>query len=245
MRQLTLDLTTHGRPGLDGIIDHAGIHSALTSLRSIISRQCVDCPTPVLIHGAAGSGKTAILRAFTGSAVSTLQTSEARIILIEPQLDSNRFPDLEQFERAELNGEIGSVVLAVDDVHKLNGDDSYCFWSIYNKLNRVDGMLVMTSRLHPSEMFPGNDHLRSRLMAGLVIGIASPDDSARIRILDRMAQTLGFRLSHEVCSYLIKRKSRNLKELEQILKLLDSRSLETRRRVTIPLVKEMEQEGLI
>lgn len=245
MKQLIFDLAKTTANGLDGLIDHGGVHTAIATLKAIVNKRILECISPILVHGVSGSGKTAILRAFVNSVRASKSIQDSGILLIGPQMDSNRFPDLERLDRMENDLDSGIRLLAIDDIHKLSGDDAYCFWNMYNKLNRDSGKLVMTSRLHPSEMFQGNDHLRSRLMAGLVIDIAPPDDAARIQILHQMATNHGFRLSQDVCIYLLRRKSRNLKELKQIVELLDVRSMETKRPVTIPLVKKMEEQGII
>jgi chromosomal replication initiation ATPase DnaA len=43
----------------------------------------------------------------------------------------------------------------------------------------------------------------------------------------------------------VSRKSRNVKELEGLLDILDRASLELKRRITIPLIKTLEKEGLL
>lgn len=245
MRQLTFDLGAFSRDGLDGIVDHGGIHDALVTLKKVVSQGCVGCASPILIHGVSGSGKTTLLRSLVLSARISTLCPDSEIILIEPQLESSRFPDLERLDKRDQESETSIKLVALDDIHRLSGDDSYCFWNLYNKLNRDNATLVMTSRVHPSEMFQDNEHLRSRLLAGLVIAVSPPDDHERLLILDRMAKRRGFTLNAEVQKYILTRKPRNLKELDRIVKLIDDLSIETKRRVTIPLVKELEQKGLI
>ena len=245
MRQLTFDLDKLANDGLNEIIDHGGIHDALLTLKNVVCQRFAGCPSPALIYGKAGSGKSTLLRSLMVSARKSVSDPDSKIILIQPEQDSGRFPALEAMDRLENDAFSEIKLFAIDDVHKITGDDAHCFWNLFNRLTRGVATLVMTSRLHPSEMFEGNEHLRSRLLAGLVISIAPPDDLERMRILDQMARSRGFTLAPEVQRYILRRKSRNLKELDLMVKLMDKLSIETRRRVTIPLVKELEQQGLI
>ena len=57
--------------------------------------------------------------------------------------------------------------------------------------------------------------------------------------LKEHARARGFSLKHEVIDYLLKRQSRDLAGLIGILDALDRYSLENKRTVTIPLVREL------
>lgn len=245
MKQITLNLVSRVIPGLNSIVEHSGIQTALSTLRSIIKQKDGGNPSPVFIHGGPGSGKTVLIRSFFNSFKASHNYPDEATFLIEPQIDSSRFPDLEKLDLAATETNLAIKLLAIDDFHRISGDDSFSFWSLYNKLNRNDGLIVITSREHPSEMFQGNDHLRSRLLSGLVIRIEPPTDTERPLILEQMAIERGFRISPEACNYLLRRKSRNLKELDRILGLIDARSLETKRRITVPFIKELELQEFI
>lgn len=245
MEQMTLNLLDQKSAGLDTVVEHAGIHEALTTLRSIVERRGPICSSPVLIHGIQGSGKTTLIKALISSFKTSSKASTNKMLIVEPQIDSNRFPLLEKLGRESDGSLFDMELLVIEDVHKISGDDSHSYWNVYNKMNRNDGIMVMTSRFHPSLMFEGNEHIRSRLLSGLVIRMTPPDDSVKLLILDQMARLRGFRLSHDVITYLLRRKSRNLKELDRIVASLDSESLVLKRRVTIPFVRDLEQRGLI
>jgi len=60
-----------------------------------------------------------------------------------------------------------------------------------------------------------------------------------------MAKDRNVRLPHEVANYLVTRKSRNVKELERLMEILDNESLRLKKRITLSLVKYVEQEGLL
>jgi DnaA family protein len=57
--------------------------------------------------------------------------------------------------------------------------------------------------------------------------------------LVKHAQNLGFDLDPAIASWLLTRKSRDLGHLLQIVAALDRYSLEHKRRITLPLLKEI------
>ena len=82
------------------------------------------------------------------------------------------------------------------------------------------------------------DDFRTRLQWGLLLQLAESDDEQVRRILRLRAGLLGFELSQDVISYLMRHHARNLSAQMQILKRLDGASLAQQRKVTIPLVKK-------
>ena len=135
--------------------------------------------------------------------------------------------------------------MIVDDAHLANEEDSAHLWSLSNKLTRSGAPLILAARTPPEEIFPANAHLRSRIVSGLILALEPPEDPIRMLIVDKMARDKNVRISREVCAYLVSRKSRNVKELERLLDILDRASLELKRRITIPLAKALEKDGLL
>jgi chromosomal replication initiation ATPase DnaA len=79
----------------------------------------------------------------------------------------------------------------------------------------------------------------------LVLELTPPEDPVRMLILDKMARDKNVRIPREVAGYLVTRKSRNIKELERIVDILDRKSLQLKRRITVPLIKLLEEDGLL
>ena len=155
------------------------------------------------------------------------------------------FPDLAVlvFAPEEPAQKLLSVIL--DDAHLVNEEDSAHLWSLSNKLTRSGAPLIVAASTPPEDIFPANAHLRSRIASGLVLPLAPPEDAIRLLIVDKMARDKNVRISREVCAYLVSRKSRNIKELERLLDVLNQASLELKRRITIPLAKSLEKDGLL
>jgi len=242
MKQLTLSLFTPPRYTFDNLVLHEGIEAAISAVRQVFGRTGTPVSS-VFLHGPAGSGKTHILRAL---AADLEQAQPQRSLVLVEAVSRNglsTFPLLHQLVAGPENTNDAPSVIAVDDVHLLGEDDAAALWTLFNKLARSATPLIMTSRAAPDAIFGDNPHLASRITAGLVFALRPPEDDARLLILDKMARDRNVRVPSEVSRYLVAHKSRNLKELEGILDVLDESSLELKRRITLPLVKMLEAEG--
>ena len=124
-------------------------------------------------------------------------------------------------------------------------EDSAHLWTLANQLTRSGGALILAGSTAPHLMFLDNPHLQSRVLSGLVLSLEAPEDSERMLILDKMAKDRNIRVSRETFHYLLTRKSRNVKDLAELLDVLDRASLELKRRITIPFIKSLETEGRI
>ena len=169
----------------------------------------------------------------------------ARVKCISASVKPPRFPDLEALVSDPIDPADGLLAVIVDDAHLANEEDSAHLWSLSNKLTRSGAPLILAARTPPEEIFPANAHLRSRIVSGLILALEPPEDPIRMLIVDKMARDKNVRISREVCAYLVSRKSRNVKELERLLDILDRASLELKRRITIPLAKALEKDGLL
>jgi len=79
--------------------------------------------------------------------------------------------------------------------------------------------------------------LRTRLASGLVYQLRPLTDAEKAVHLRAAAARRGLRLPDEVLDYLLHRLPRDLPSLNAVLEALDRYSLETRRPVTLPLVR--------
>ena len=78
-----------------------------------------------------------------------------------------------------------------------------------------------------------------RLGWGHVLALHALGDEERRAVIKREADARGFVLSDEVTDFMMRRFSRDLGSLMQLLDKLDSYALQTRRAITIALIKSM------
>jgi len=124
-----------------------------------------------------------------------------------------------------------------DDVEKL---DEASQIGLFNAINeaRQSGTVVLAAGNAPPAQLPLREDLKSRLAWGLVYQVKPLTDDERSVFLRGEAERRGMQLADEVISYLLTRMRRDLRSLTAILDRLDRFSLETKRPVTLPLVRE-------
>ena len=92
--------------------------------------------------------------------------------------------------------------------------------------------------LPPADL-PLRDDLRSRLGWGHVFQLQLLGEAERRAVLRQEAEARGVALGDEVMDYMLRRFSRDLGSLMQLLDHLDRYALQTQRAITIPLIKSM------
>jgi len=132
-------------------------------------------------------------------------------------------------------------VITVDDVDRL---DERLVSALFRILNGVQASkaiyIFMAGKAAPAALEIRED-LRTRLGWGLVFQTELLDDDAKIQALEQAAQARGLVLSPEVIPWLLSRFYRDMPNLMALMDALDAYSLETKRAVTLPLVRELLQ----
>src|SRR6185369_16120071 len=131
----------------------------------------------------------------------------------------------------------GAGVAVADDVDSL---DEHAQIDLFNRINaaREAGTAVLAAGNAPPAQLPLREDLRSRLAWGLVYHLKPLTDDERAAYLRAEAGRRGMRVPEEVIRYLLTHVRRDLPTLLAILDELDRMSLELKRPVTLPLVRE-------
>jgi DnaA family protein len=83
------------------------------------------------------------------------------------------------------------------------------------------------------------DDLRTRLGWGHIFNLQPLSEAERRAVLRQAADARGVFLGDEVMDFMLTRFSRDLASLMELLDLLDGYALQTKRAITIPLIKSM------
>ena len=127
---------------------------------------------------------------------------------------------------------------AIDDADALADDAQGALFTLYNRAREGAATLLVAGSHSPAQL-DLRDDLKSRLAWGLSFEIrALSDDEKRAALIERAAG-LGMLLTLEMCDYLFARARRDMPSLIALVDALDRHSLETRRPVTLPLLREL------
>jgi DnaA family protein len=220
MRQLALGLAPSPVPSFDNFFPGRNVE-AVSALHSLASGQSGE--HFVYLWGERGCGRSHLLQAAVAAASS--HGIVARYIAAgEP-----------------LPGEDSGVhMLAVDDVEKLDAQAQIAFFRLYNSLRECRGAVLTAGNAAPARLQLRVD-LLTRLGWGLVFQVhVLSDDDKRIA-LKRHAANRAFDLRNEIVEYLLRHLKRDLPSLMTVLDALDRYSLETKRPITLPLLRELLQ----
>jgi DnaA family protein len=216
MRQLILDLLPEAAPSLDNFVA-GGNSEALTGLAAWLLPE--NREPSLFLWGEAGAGKTHLLRA-----------SEARYI------DAAHDPDLLA---------VGEALdfYAIDNVTQLSETGQIALFNLFNRLRAAAGRLLAASRVPPRQLALRED-LRTRLGSGLIYRLQALTDAEQIDAIKAQAAARGLRLPAEALDYLFARAPRDMRSLSAFLTALDRYSLEHKRPITLPLLREVLHEAL-
>jgi len=220
MKQLVLDLASPPRPTLDNFI--TGVNGELLDhLKRLATRRAREQCT--FVWGRAGSGRSHLLQA----TVAGLQQAGASAVCLTCTDDTLLEDGLERMD-----------CVALDDVDRLGVAGQAAAFELFNALRERGGVLLASAAAPPAQLTLRED-LATRLAWGLVFQVHALTDESKAQALAEHAASRGFRLAPEVSDFLLTRARRDLPTLLATLDALDRYSLETRRPVTVPLVREL------
>ncbi len=214
MRQMILELSPAPQPTLENFFP-GGSGAALAALRAALGGD----ERTVYLWGAPGSGKTHLLHAF----VHAFAGLGRRAV----------YAAASHFEAP-----MPLDALAADDVNRLDIVGQLAAFDAYNAMQALRAPIVAAGD-RPAVELPLREDLRTRIGSGLVIQVHPLTDEEKRAALVRHADGRGLRLSEDLVSYLLSRCARDMGSLVALVDTLDRYSLQTRRAITLPLLREI------
>jgi DnaA family protein len=216
MRQLILELLPEAPPRFDNFVA-GGNAEALTGLAAWLAPESRE--PSLLLWGESGSGKSHLLRASEGH-----------------YHDAVADPDL---------ADIGEPLdfHAVDSIEALSDAGQIALFNLFNRL-RASGGRLLTAASRPPRQLELREDLRTRLGSGQIYQIHALTDDEKIAALTTQASARGLRLPPDALDYLLARAPRDMRSLMGLLAALDRYSLEHKRAITLPLLRDVLQTTL-
>jgi DnaA family protein len=219
MQQIALDIGLRTPPTLDNYFPGPNA-AALAHLQQWLPARSDTAPT--YVWGPEGSGKTHLLQAAMAG--------------LRAQGHTVGYLNSETQEPAAFDESWAAVVM--DDVHLYGDALQHTAFSWFVQAHTLQRPVLAAGRLAPVDLALRED-LRTRLGWGHVLGLQLLDEAQSRAVLRQVADARGLVLSDEVMDFTLRRFSRDLGSLMQLLDGLDRYALQTQRALTIPLVKSM------
>ena len=237
MRQLLLQLAPPPAPTLDNFVPGRN-GAALQALRNIARRAGVE--RFVYLWGEPGSGRSHLLRGLAQAASGDSGLYLCGIpggAMVADNVIAVHDP-MAVDDVISVHDVIGvDSVIAVDNVQDLSTRDQLALFDLYNRVRAGAGALVASGDAAPAQLGLRQD-LRSRLAWGLAFQLHPLSDAETAAALHEHARGRALDLAEDVVAYLLRHARRDMASLIAILDALDRDSLEQKRPVTLPMVRD-------
>jgi DnaA family protein len=221
MEQLILELTEPEPPDFDNFV--AGPNrEVVAALRQLATGDLPE--TGILIWGAAGVGKSHLLKAVAALAAAA---GRPATYVADPA-------------RVQAGSPRSTGIVCVDGIDRADAAAQGVLFTLYNALAAAGGHLLASSGNAPASLMLRDD-LRTRLVHGLVYEVAALHDADKAQAIAAYASERGFRLTRDVIDYLLAHGRRDMATLVATLGALDRHSLAAKRPITVPLLREWMQ----
>jgi chromosomal replication initiation ATPase DnaA len=182
-----------------------------------------DWPAPALIlYGPPASGKTHLARVFLarsgGLLLSTAELADDPSAVARGPAPAGVFEDAEG-------------LLAAGQAEAL--------LHFYNSMAEAGRQLLLTALRPPNRWAVALPDLRSRLLAAPAVAIGPPDDTLIAQVLVKLFRDRQLVVEPDVIPYMLGRMERSFEAARALVAALDSAGLAAKRRITVPLVRDV------
>ncbi len=223
MQQIALDIGLVPSASLENFL--AGPNEATLTHLKLWTSSTLRSPVPTYVWGDTASGKTHLLKAVR----EALRSQGAQVGWI----------DATMHEPSDFNPAWSAVLL--DDVHLYTAVQQHAAFNWFINAQTEQRWVLGAGTLPPADL-QLRDDLRTRLGWGHVFALHVLSETERRAVLRQEADARGVFLGDDVMDFMLKRFSRDLGSLMQLLEQLDGYALSTKRAITIPLIKSMLEQ---
>lgn len=221
--QLTLDIDIPEQASFENFCWH-GNELLESQIKNTLPEKGSDF---FYIWGTPGSGRSHLLQAIT-------QASEFSSVYLP-------LKQLLHFGTDALEGIENLDLICIDDIDAICQNHAFeeALFHLYNKIRDANGkQLYISGEKAPHTLDIALPDLKSRLSWGSIFQLKELDEVDKINILQLHAKAKGLTLEQGCAEFLLKRCSRNMHDLTNIIRQLDKASLAAKRKLTIPFIKQ-------
>ena len=135
-------------------------------------------------------------------------------------------------------------LVVIDDVERLSPDAQVALFRCFNDQHPRGLRLLLSGDTAPLHL-PSREDLRTRIGQALIYEVKPLTDVEKASALLYHAAQRGMRVEDHIIDYLLRHGRRDLPSLMAVLDALDQQSLEQKRPVTLPLLREILQPNLV
>lgn len=187
-------------------------------------------PTVTYLWGERGTGKSHLLQALC----TRIAADGGRGAYIPLGQRENLAPELlEGLEQLDL--------ICIDDLEEVAGDNGWerALFNLFNRIRENGRSLILAAAMSPKGLPVILPDLQSRLQSAIIFHLQPLDEEERVAALKQRAGLRGIELTDEVTAYIVRRVPRDMHSLFALLDRLDQASLEAKRKITIPFVRDL------
>ncbi|SMC35693.1 HdaA/DnaA family protein [Polynucleobacter kasalickyi] len=234
--QFTLDILTSPEPSLDNFIFPASDNSLQVSIFEVFSQiqgmYLAQQTTRfdfnlIYVWGPPGSGKSHLLIA--------MQKFYEKLQLPHLYLSTQH----QNWQFADIQTGPDCLAYLIDDVDNLSiSEENQLFKLLIDQKNSPE-KLIFVSGSKSSHHLNMRDDISSRLASGLNFELSFLTDDEKIVALEELIKARGLNISSDIPHWLLNHFYRDLPSLISIIEAVDHYSLQTKRAITLPLLKEL------
>lgn len=185
----------------------------------------------LLIWGAPGAGLTHLLQAVCHDVHTQHKT--VQYLPLRDMVGFSAFDLCEGLEEFEY--------VCLDDIDHVCGlrEWEQALFHLYNQLRDAGHALLIASHTSPPALPVLLADLKSRLLGSVRYHVTSLPDEGKQNALMMRARARGMEMPVDVAQFILNRTSRDTAELFDLLDRLDDESMQRKRKLTIPFVKDV------
>lgn len=233
-RQLSLNIKLNDSSSFENFLatnNHEVTQQLIQTVRSLC-RQQLPKVRLLFLWGSAGSGKTHLLQAACRLAQEVAYAAPVYVPLKQAVQLSPAI--LEELENVSL--------VCADDVDRISGEGQWerALFALCERSRSNNNVLIFSASAAPSRLGLRLPDLATRLGWDLVYQLRALGDDERLAAIRLRAHNRGLDMTEEVARYVLRRFPRDMHSLFELLDRIDSASLASQRRITIPLIRNLE-----